>query len=876
MLRKRPQKENETGMMSRQKPRKKSRKKSWEGLVLGLAPGLLTSLVLGFLGGCSHGPELVVLDLTHGPLIVDDLGGNLAPLDLPEDETETVTAQDSSLYLADLKEYLSGLEKAVAATPEDQKLVAPVLGVLRAQIAEIEGNQPAAAELWRTALRSAPGQGRIGKMVFDSWARYIARNAAAGTDAVQLARAVLATVGGGRDSQYMLTHDLLTEGDLARRLYQFAPERLSLGNNGGVGVTDAGARENLNASLNASANDSAMPPSAPPTYGPKNSEDPLMFGILRQACAARLPDQIAAWQAWAKPLKQPWRGYWAGVMADCGRHHGSAVEAFSGAITFLDEGDVNEEDDVASGALRLELTSRLIKVRRALGDRETLGPDYENLMAAWQGRLVSAKAMGLHPAAFMLRRIDDTIWAARQKALANTTENNLEGAEALAREALGLANKAFPDTAFVAANYRRDLANLRCEALHFLAFRIAYERREWSQAAILTEDALQTLPITPEWTRRLQSQAVIYDFAAGQMALARKRLEQLLSEATDDSTRAFSLFWLARVFEQTGQKTESDFYLRSLVQEQPLSYYSVVAASAAGLLPADAWLQNFGDLEKLRGRLAKINLPEAADQAFIAGSKSNWYQARRLAEILVKNRSVGRWARAAVADAAETAAKVSRPDRSPEVFLYLSRLAYSAGDYARTIELTTALSSSLPGFWTRYPEQLFLVYPFPRFKMFSGAANTGGRVTLMLGLARQESSFQAEAQSAARAFGYMQLTPATARRLLGDRAPANDDVIETMLMNPQTSIMLSARYLEILNQRFNGSEMLMAAAYNAGEHAVSGWRKQREVEDQALFIEGIPYGETKGYVKAVLRNAAVYRRLLPLTRESLVGNKKDP
>ena len=229
-----------------------------------------------------------------------------------------------------------------------------------------------------------------------------------------------------------------------------------------------------------------------------------------------------------------------------------------------------------------------------------------------------------------------------------------------------------------------------------------------------------------------------------------------------------------------------------------------------------------------------------------------------------------------VEEAAEALAKTSRPDRSPEAFLYLSRLAYSAGDYGRAIELTSALSSTVDGFWTRYPEQIFLIFPFPMLKTFSGVANTGKRVTLMLGLARQESSFRAEAQSAARAFGYMQLTPATARRLLGDQAPASDDTIETMLLDPQTSIRLSARYLEILNQRFGGSELLMAAAYNAGEHAVTGWRKHREVEDQALFIESIPYSETKGYVKAVLRNAAIYRHLLPLTRESLVGNKKDP
>ena len=793
---------------------------------------------------CSHIPEPVTLDLMSGPLVIDEKN--------PTDDEDFDSPQDSSAYVADLKRQISSIEAGVATSKEDKIRVAPVVNVLRAQIAEIEGDTKLSAAAWRAALQASPGQGRIAKMIFDHWARHLTRHAKPGADVVVLAREALTSVGGGRESQYLLAQNLLTETDLARRLYQMNPDRFSFNEIAVSGALDA-----------------AMPPTTPPAYGGDNADDPLLAGALRQACAARLPHQMTAWNVWAKPLKQPWRGYWDGTMADCKGHHGSAVEALTAAIAATDEGDVNEEENATAASLRVELNSRLIKARRALGDRETLGPDYQNLIAAWRARNVTAKAMGLNPATFTLRRIEDAIWAARQRAL----NEDLEGAESLARDALSLINKAFPDPAFVAPNYRRDLANLRCEVLHFRAFRIAYERREWTQAALLTEDALQTLPITPEWSRRLQLHAVIYDFAAGQMALARKRLEQTLSDAGDDSTRAFSLFWLARVFEQMGQKTESDFYMHSLLHEQPLSYYAVVAAPAAGLLANNAWQKDFGDLGKLRARLGAVSLSETAD---LGKNNANWQSSRRLAEILVQGKSGGRWARAAVADAAEAVAKASRPDRNPEAFLYLSRLAYSAGDYGRAIELTSALSSAVDGFWARYPEQIFLVFPVPMLKTFSGVANTSNRVTLMLGLARQESSFRAEAQSAARAFGYMQLTPATARRLLGDQAPANDDTIEALLLDPQTSIRLSARYLEILNQRFSGSDLLMAAAYNAGEHAVTSWRKHREVEDQALFIESIPYGETKGYVKAVLRNAAIYRHLLPLTRESLAGNKKDP
>jgi hypothetical protein len=323
-----------------------------------------------------------------------------------------------------------------------------------------------------------------------------------------------------------------------------------------------------------------------------------------------------------------------------------------------------------------------------------------------------------------------------------------------------------------------------------------------------------------------------------------------------------------------GQKTESDFYLRSLIQEQPLSFYSVVGAPLAGLASPETWQVGFGAIDALRKKLRRVGWgADSATEAEALGA--DWDRSRRVAELLVKA-GLGRWARNAVADTSDLAFKLTRPDRNPAAFVYLSRLAYSCGDFARSIEIITALASCVSEFWSRYPEQLLIVFPIPRIQTFASSAPTGKRLTLMLGIARQESSFRADALSAARAFGYMQITPATARKILGDQAPATEEAIETMLLDPTTSIRLSARFLEQLSERFAGSEVLMAAAYNAGEYAASLWRKQRDVQDDTLFLEGIPYGETKGYVKAVMRNAAVYRWLLPLTRDPLPGDKKDP
>lgn len=817
---------------------------------------------------CVHTEEPVVLDISEGPLAAE----------IPEIESPTETVQagqqseaaptpEASAPISEAKNLVAELESEVARIEEvtgnnvsDRQLLAPVLFALRAEVAEVTGggDRKNAHELWRQALTTSPADGRIARLIFERWARFLVRGSKEGTDATVVAEGGLAVLGGCRTCQYLSSQGLLQQSGLARRLYQLMPEHLTFAE-----------------STAATAGDPTFPPSAPPLFGAKNMTDPLMSGLAKQACVARQPHQIAAWEKWASVIQMPWRGLWNGVMAACRGEHDLAIESYDETIASLNQSAVrNKLTKGEDAALRLETVWRIIRSKRALGERESLGPDYARLMAAWQDPAVTPTSTGMNAANFALRKINDTAWAARQKSLLGDTQ----GAEALARAALQVINLSFSDPAFARSNYRKELADLRCEVLHFLAFRIAYERREWTLASNLTEDALATIPLSPEWSRKLQMHSVIYDFLGGQMTLARKRIETLLADSGNRRSRAFGLFWLARVLEQTGQKTESDFYLKSLLTEEPLSYYSVVAAPRAGLLAPDAWVSRFGNLAELRNRLGSVSLTNAQDIMRIIdfkGKKFEWESNRRRAEVLIRAKAGGIWARAAVSDALRSAQQVTRLDRHPELFLYLSRLAYGAGDYWQAIDLTTKLSNVVENFWEKYPEQLFVIYPFPKIQSFKTAANKKARLTLMLGVARQESSFRPEARSPAGAYGYMQLTPATARRLLAEQAPADDDAIEALLLDPRSSIRLSAVYLEQLESQFAGSEILVAAAYNAGEFAVAGWQKNRQIEDPVLFIEGIPYGETQGYVKSVLRNAAVYRQLLPLTREGLAGIKKD-
>jgi len=125
---------------------------------------------------------------------------------------------------------------------------------------------------------------------------------------------------------------------------------------------------------------------------------------------------------------------------------------------------------------------------------------------------------------------------------------------------------------------------------------------------------------------------------------------------------------------------------------------------------------------------------------------------------------------------------------------------------------------------------------------------------------RAESVYKPDVISPVGARGLMQLMPFTARnlmRLLGE----NDKSEIPDLFTPQVNIQLGAQYLGRLQQKFKGQLPLVAAAYNAGPHRVEGWLVNFGHLEMDEFVEHIPFLETRNYVKKVVRNHTLYRRL---------------
>lgn len=122
------------------------------------------------------------------------------------------------------------------------------------------------------------------------------------------------------------------------------------------------------------------------------------------------------------------------------------------------------------------------------------------------------------------------------------------------------------------------------------------------------------------------------------------------------------------------------------------------------------------------------------------------------------------------------------------------------------------------------------------------------------GIMREESSFIADVKSPANAFGLMQLIVPTAKGVALGTGFGSD---EASLKRPEVSIELGTKLLSSLRVQ-HGHDALAVGAYNGGSGAVNRWMTNRTTDDLDLFVENVPYEETRNYIKRVLSSVAAY------------------
>lgn len=198
-------------------------------------------------------------------------------------------------------------------------------------------------------------------------------------------------------------------------------------------------------------------------------------------------------------------------------------------------------------------------------------------------------------------------------------------------------------------------------------------------------------------------------------------------------------------------------------------------------------------------------------------------------------------------------------------YLYYYALISSKGKaYPKSIR---ALRKLFPYAFTeegdKLPDDVYkLLYPLPYFKEFRKISQENQiPILLLYSIARQESLFDRKAISRSDARGIIQLLPSTARHTAKIFNIDFKNIEE--LFDVETNLKIGTKYFLHLYQNFNKNIVYALAGYNAGPNRVKEWKQNSFTNDEEIFIESIPFKETRSYVKRILNNYYEYQRLYP-------------
>ncbi|NRH29278.1 transglycosylase SLT domain-containing protein [Pseudomonas sp. MS19] len=201
---------------------------------------------------------------------------------------------------------------------------------------------------------------------------------------------------------------------------------------------------------------------------------------------------------------------------------------------------------------------------------------------------------------------------------------------------------------------------------------------------------------------------------------------------------------------------------------------------------------------------------------------------------------------------------------SREELVAQARLAYSMQWYFPAIRTLGQAQ-----YWDDLDVRFPVIY---RKELTREAKKRGLHSSWVFAITRQESAFMADARSPAGAMGLMQLMPATAketaRRYDIPLGSANQVLV------PDTNIQLGAAYMNQIYGQFNGNRVLATAAYNAGPGRVRQWLRGSDHLAYDVWVENIPYDETRKYVQNVLTYAVIYGKKLNLPQPLIGWNER--
>lgn len=314
-----------------------------------------------------------------------------------------------------------------------------------------------------------------------------------------------------------------------------------------------------------------------------------------------------------------------------------------------------------------------------------------------------------------------------------------------------------------------------------------------------------------------------------------------------------ALYWQGRSLEKTNDREGAAILFQRLALEHGYSYY--------GIQGRERWATLQQDKTALEKNLIEIFSLKPASAGNGLSQKEGLQMGEKEAFHLERVKELGEMGFREECNREIDALAGLLPPQD-ENRLYVGELYFQNGLFFQAIKTLNQSFQNLPLSGKREMSMEFWRAFYPRLyweEIRQQARENGLDPFLIAALIRQESAFESNAVSPAGAHGLMQVLPRT-----GEAVSRNLGLIHfrrEKLFDPRINISLGTRYLAQLVERFGGNLSLALAGYNAGPEKVKKWMERSPKTDAEIFIENIPYEETRNYVKNVLRNLFIYRRI---------------
>jgi len=391
-----------------------------------------------------------------------------------------------------------------------------------------------------------------------------------------------------------------------------------------------------------------------------------------------------------------------------------------------------------------------------------------------------------------------------------------------------------------------NLAQCSWSAAYYYRGRI-YERNNDSQRAISIYDSLTQLRKGSEYAiRGLKRKAFLLEELGDTLnavetflsinerntkfraAMQLFRLGDLrkASQVLDNQDSPEFIYWQIRTKERLSESVDS--LKQYLPKKYPLSYYTLARYRYNHFLDTlslNEWINQFGDTVVSFTHQDSLRMTNAIR---LFSLNEHDYAIAELKMIEADN---------------------------PQDLIHLSRLCAQYGADEQSIRYCLKVKSRAAelNIYTLPEELLRLQYPV---RYAFTIMDNYPELTLFLAMIWQESLFDPYAVSPANARGLMQIIPSTAQTIAKELG-----IPEYDYTNPEISIRFGMYYFKKMLQEFD-SVPLSLAAYNAGPIRVRRWIKNDPNSDMDIFIELIPYDETRNYVKSILGRQQIYRFLM--------------